>query len=57
MVMIMAAVVSSVWCWLFFSITLSRRVYLLTFRILHTFVANFSFSWINFVSVKKFVCV
>ena len=53
----MAAVVSSVWCWLFFSITLSRRVYLLTFRILHTFVANFSFSWINFVSVKKFVCV
>ena len=34
MVMIMAAVVSSVWCWLFFSITLSRRVYLLTCRIL-----------------------
>ena len=57
MVMIMAAVVSSVWCWPFFSITLSRRVYLLTFRILQTFVANLSFSWINFVSVKKFVCV
>ena len=55
--MIMAAVVSSVWCWLFFSFTLSHRVYLLTFRILQTFVADLSFSWINFVSVEKFVCV